>query len=183
MNSAKKIAFFVSLLSFGGAVNAAPAQVIDLSTKQPRAEVNQGYEGGATSAAQTYGTDQSAAGVGANNSATSAGGEAGSGSLFIQVQQLRDEVATMRGQLEEQQHAIDNLSKQQMTMGQSAAGAAVASASSDGSAATNTATTHCSGDSCFRWRFIHRTRICQATSCRICLVSPSSLWRIYGQSD
>lgn len=142
MNSAKKIAFFVSLLSFGAAVNAAPAQVIDLSTKQPRAEVNQGYEGGATSAAQTYGTDQSAAGVGANNSATSAGGEAGSGSLFIQVQQLRDEVATLRGQLEEQQHAIDNLSKQQMTMGQSAAGAAVASASSDGSAATNTATTN-----------------------------------------
>ncbi|HNE27435.1 MAG TPA: hypothetical protein PLH12_09850 [Pseudomonadales bacterium] len=29
MNSAKKIAFFVSLLSFGDAVNAAPAQVVD----------------------------------------------------------------------------------------------------------------------------------------------------------
>jgi tol-pal system protein YbgF len=136
MNSAKKIAFFVSLLSFGGAVNAAPAQVVDLSVQQPRATVNESYNNAAVSGAQTFGASQTAP-----NGSVSTGETAGGGSLFLQVQQLRDEVANLRGQLEEQAHTIDNLSRQQAEMAQRSSGSASATANSGNSSTTAAAGT------------------------------------------
>lgn len=142
MNSTKKMVIVASLLTVASAAYAAPAQVVDLSTQQPRAEVNQGYESGSsTNAAQVYGTDQSAASS-ASGGVVSAGSEAGGGSLFLQVQQLRDEVANLRGQLEEQAHTIGNLSRQQLELEQRlSGGAATTSASSSAGAAAAATTT------------------------------------------
>lgn len=137
MNNVNKVAVIVSFLSLGSAAYAAPAQVVDLSTQQPRATVNESYENPSANNAQTYGTN------------ASAGGEAGSGSLFLQVQQLRDEVATLRGQMEEQSHAIENLSRQQMDMEQRLSGGASSGASTNSgsvSAATAASATAMNND-------------------------------------
>lgn len=135
MNSAKKIAFFVSLLSFGSAVSAAPAQVVDLGTPQPRATVNNADGSASSDGAQTYGTSQNVATSNASSS-VNASGATGDGSLFLQVQQLRDEVANLRGQLEEQAHTLENLSRQQMEMSQRSSGGETAGASTNGGSAS-----------------------------------------------
>ena len=141
MSKIKKIAVMVSVLSFCQVALAAPAQVVDLSTQQQRATVSNGNSSAisATTDAQTYGTEQNVSSSSVSSGTVNNGGNASSGSLFMQVQQLRDEVANLRGQLEEQQHAIDNLSKQQMAMAQGAANAA--STSNDASVGASTATT------------------------------------------
>lgn len=138
MNNANKVAVIVSFLSLGSAVYAAPAQVVDLSTQQPRATVNEGYENQSANGAQTYGTNASVSTSRENttNGNESVGGETGSGSLFLQVQQLRDEVANLRGQMEEQSHTIENLSRQQMDMEQRLSGGASSGASSNGGSAS-----------------------------------------------
>ncbi len=133
MSKINKAAVVVSFLSFGSLVWAAPAQVVDLSTQQPRVEVNEG-NGVADDGAQTYGTAQGAANTDTNNNAAT-----GSGGLFLQVQQLRDQVANLQGQLEEQQHTIENLSKQQMEMEQRMANGSSSSASNNASAASSVA--------------------------------------------
>ncbi|MEZ5494278.1 MAG: tetratricopeptide repeat protein [Pseudomonadales bacterium] len=139
MNSTKKMVVAASFLAVGSVAYAAPAQVIDLSTQQPRAEVNQGYENSSTNTARTFGTDQTSANTGASSAAVGTVSAAGGGSLFLQVQQLRDEVANLRGQLEEQAHTIGNLSRQQLELEQRlSGGAATTSASSSASAAATT---------------------------------------------
>lgn len=135
MNNANKVAVIVSFLSLGSAAYAAPPQVVDLSTQQPRATVNEGYGNQPANGAKTYGTNAgvSTSSQNTTNDNASAGGETGSGSLFLQVQQLRDEVANLRGQMEEQSHTIENLSRQQMDMERRlSGGASSAGASTNG---------------------------------------------------
>jgi len=70
---------------------AAQAPVSDVSTSRQRAAVSEGYS--ASSAASESGSENSG--------------------MFQQVQQLKEEVATLRGQLEEQGYALQKLKQQQ----------------------------------------------------------------------
>jgi tol-pal system protein YbgF len=70
---------------------AAQAPVSDVSTSRQRAAVSEGYSTG--SAASDSGSE--------------------SGTMFRQFQQLREEVTTLRGQLEEQSYELQKLKQQQ----------------------------------------------------------------------
>lgn len=101
----------------------AQAPVSDVSTSRQRVEVTEGY------------------GAGVDNTSSTAGGSE-SGNLFRQVQQLQQEVSTLRGQLEEQSYELQKLKQQHQddfaNLDRRLSGGA---ASSDSSARENTAAT------------------------------------------
>lgn len=93
--------FLLSLLASVAVPCFAQAPVSDLSTSRPRVEVSESYE-----PATSYGATIEAR---PTHSAASGGENA---SFFNQFQQLQEEVALLRGQLEEQGHEIRKLKEQ-----------------------------------------------------------------------
>jgi tol-pal system protein YbgF len=83
----------------------AQAPVNDISTPSSRRPyIEEGYDSGGS---RTYGTS----GSGSYSGSTTGGGSE-AGNLFRQLQQLQEEVASLRGQLEEQAYEIQKLKQQ-----------------------------------------------------------------------
>lgn len=105
---------------------AAQAPVSDVSTSRQRAAVSEGYS--TSSAASDSGSE--------------------SGAMFRQFQQLREEVTTLRGQLEEQSYELQKLKQQQqedfanLDSRISGGGASASSTASENPAAANNAATN-----------------------------------------
>ncbi len=105
-----RLKLFCMVLGFVVLPVIAQAPVSDVSTPQRRVEVSDGYDSGheVSSSARSYGDSE--ARVGDANAVVS-GSE--SGNLLRQLQQLQEEVGSLRGQLEEQAYEIQKLKQQQ----------------------------------------------------------------------
>lgn len=118
---------------------AAPAPISDIGTEHTRVQVNNDSSSGASSG-QTYGTDSQ----NANASSASTSAEVANGSMFQQIQQLRQEVENLRGQVEEQANTINNLSRQQLEMERRFSGSAAAASANANNTTANTASNNTS---------------------------------------
>lgn len=108
MKNTKSVLFKLMCLGMGCLALPVMAQapVSDVSTPHPRVEVSGDYGSGAVDpAARTYSADDQSS-VGAST------GGSESGNLLRQIQQLQEEVGSLRGQLEEQAYELQKLKQQ-----------------------------------------------------------------------
>lgn len=115
MRTAQSVLVKLACLAVGFVVLPAMAQapVNDISTSQRQLDNDRSYDSGARTYGAGYEENRPASSDSdAGSYGAASGGGSDSGNMFRQFQQLQEEVASLRGQLEEQAYEIQKLKQQ-----------------------------------------------------------------------